>query len=243
MKPKPIMMTASSVRGILEGRKTQSRRLVNMSRRVDMYCEGDINDPADFGNPAMWFTGLFDDSDDMPIMLNQWPKYSASRSYKVGDLLYVKETWDSLQADRWQVKDGRKPQEGDTIHYQADPGSAWQWRQEWGFWRSPMYMPQWASRITLPVTSVRIERLQDISEADAIAEGIYKSEAELQKPFGVEKFQRWFHDDCGEWGFDTAIAAYAALWDSLHAKGKKPAPWASSPWVFVYDFSILEIKK
>lgn len=87
-------------------------------------------------------------------------------------------------------------------------------------WRPSIHMPRWASRITLEVISVRVERLQDISEKDARAEGVEAPEAE----FG---------------GFDNPHSvAFRNLWDSINAKR---APWASNPWVRCVEFKRVEV--
>jgi hypothetical protein len=88
-------------------------------------------------------------------------------------------------------------------------------------------MPRWASRITLEVVNVRVERLQEISEADAIAEGVYTNEQALQK-LGLPadtKLQ------------GTCVDKYRIVWESIN--GKK-YPWASNPWVWVVEFKKVE---
>jgi hypothetical protein len=87
-----------------------------------------------------------------------------------------------------------------------------------------MFMPRWASRITLTVTDVRVERLQDISEADANAEGVSGDlcvSAERAAKMGAAEIE-----------FDYRTS-YAALWDSINGKNH---PWASNPWVEVITF-------
>lgn len=94
-------------------------------------------------------------------------------------------------------------------------------------------MPRWASRLTLTVTDVRVQRLQDISEADAIAEGIQSmdrySMAVNDRSFAVSE-----HDPNG-W-FPTAVAAYQALWDKLNAD--RGFGWPRNPWVIAVTFTI-----
>lgn len=86
-------------------------------------------------------------------------------------------------------------------------------------WRPSIHMPRWASRITLEVMEVRVQRLQEISEEDAIAEGV--------KPIAGE---RWIGVE-NKWG--TAKMAFRELWDSIY--GVKH-PWASNPWTWIYSF-------
>ena len=103
-------------------------------------------------------------------------------------------------------------------------------------WRSPIHMPRWASRIILEVASVRVERLQDISEVDAIAEGMLSL-----------RNQAWDRQHFPEWRylFEEAVAknkrpplgpspkqCYEALWNSIHG----PEAWNANPWVWVVEF-------
>jgi hypothetical protein len=92
-------------------------------------------------------------------------------------------------------------------------------------WRPSIFMPRWASRLTLTVTDVRVQRLQDISEADAVAEGIQP----LNSGFG-------YYDPTGSQGaaFTWAADAFGHLWNSLHG----PDAWDKNPWVAAYTFTV-----
>lgn len=95
-------------------------------------------------------------------------------------------------------------------------------------WRPSIYMPRWASRITLEVTEVRVERLQDISEEDAQAEGVERCDGfplSLGYPAG--------EDDGKCVLYPSAVRAFSVLWDSLN---HERAPWRSNPWVWVIRF-------
>jgi len=97
-----------------------------------------------------------------------------------------------------------------------------------GRWRPSIHMPRWASRITLEITDVRVERLQDISEDDCLAEGI--AQVVREKLPGIQQ--------CGE--YDTIdvdpVAEYRDLWESING----PESWAANPWVWVIGFKKLE---
>ncbi len=82
-----------------------------------------------------------------------------------------------------------------------------------GYWTPSIHMPRWASRLTLEITSVRVERLQDISEADAIAEGVRGNAS-------------------GPYGCEGLIEDYADLWESING----PGSWDANPWVWVVEF-------
>ena len=92
-----------------------------------------------------------------------------------------------------------------------------------GPWKPSIHMPRWASRLELEVASVRLERLQDITEADAIAEGVKIPDAATARQDTVDTA-----------GMTPYRAAFAALWDSINAER---APWASNPWLWVITFA------
>ena len=121
-----------------------------------------------------------------------------------GDRLWVRETF-SYDA---------------KLHFRGDRGPCWYWADgnpEYGDWTKPrpsIHMPRWASRITLEITGVRVERLQSISEEDALAEG-----ATLHK------------DKDPDYGY---AGWYRALWESING----PDSWAANPFVWVIEFSL-----
>jgi hypothetical protein len=153
-----------------------------------------------------------------------------------GDRLYVKEAWavhwmyDDLPPSKLGTTKDRL--NGDNVWYRADPEGTRgsddcpaEGRR--GRWRSSMFMPRWASRITLEITGVRVDRLQDISEEDAKAEGVepYKSVGADQRVPGP--------------GFNGVLLAdqphrlpFADLWDRIHGDGS----WVLNPWVWVVEF-------
>jgi hypothetical protein len=123
---------------------------------------------------------------------------------KVGDRLWVREVWREFTNSQGAVV---------AIEYRADESN-----DDFFKWKSPLFMPRWASRITLELTEVRIERLQDITAGDCVKEGVYPHDV------GDD-----FHAAI------TAIAAFRNLWDSLYPD--KPAKrWESNPWVWVLEF-------
>ena len=122
----------------------------------------------------------------------------------VGDRLYVREAWAAPHA--YDHLPPRLIPQDARIHYAAtgDRGGL--------MWRSPIHMPRWASRITLEITGIRVERLQDISAVDCWAEGI------------------GHHPDV------DPRHEYAELWESLHGAGS----WDANPWVLVVEFKRVE---
>lgn len=150
-----------------------------------------------------------------------------------GDRIWVRETWKTSAAYDDLAPSEMGGEEG--VKYLADSGvETWGWAEPiWGKTRTSIHMPRWASRITLVVNDVRVERLQDISERDAEAEGV---------SFFLEE------DDPMPWGDMTAkdracmvrtsygshTKAFNHLWDSLNAKR---APWSSNPWVMAISYT------
>lgn len=98
------------------------------------------------------------------------------------------------------------------------------WVRESGIISQSIHMPRWASRITLEITGIRVERLQDISEEDAIAEGLLKFPHKDDVAYG------FMADD--KHGYGSPRGAYHALWESINSAGS----WADNPWVWVIEF-------
>lgn len=253
-------MNGEMVRAVLSGRKTQTRRLVQ-SRRAPISFLGGRGEEHDL---SCW-GWAFDGPDHHGYMvlergLNERfgnGRISIPCPYgEPGDRLWIRETWydDFGGADlpRSCDVDGMP----DGILYRADhdcrnfeagcpcnPDGNGK-RSEW---RPSIHMPRWASRLTLEVTGIRVERLQDISEEDAKAEGVMPwSQADVKRvacpcgPDGPEADPDPHVDGCA-WGVDDEIdpdiephrAAFALLWNRINGKR---APWASNPWIWVVSF-------
>lgn len=139
---------------------------------------------------------------------------------KPGDLLWVRETWcpvDDSDFDGGEWIDYRA-----TPKYEASHPAGWENEPDSPDalkWRPSIHMPRWASRITLRITDVRVERLQEISEADAIAEGcpavsLYSLDCESTPP----------------------SHHFRALWESINGKGS----WDENPWVWAITFEVIK---
>lgn len=134
---------------------------------------------------------------------------------KPGDLLWVKETWGYETITR----------EGDSqpIKYRACYSGS-------GVkpWKSSLYMPRWASRLTLEVTQVEIERLQDISDEDAQAEGVVHRDRGPSHP-------GWTVPGALDFHYDTPSQAYEELWGTIHNLGNE---WSDNPLVVALTFKV-----
>lgn len=193
----------SMVPALLDGRKTQTRRIIKPQPDEDGLAK---------------------------VIDGPWVDTSG-REYacpwgEPGDLVYVRENWQSHTGPM-----------GESIiyGYQATDDD------QLGPWRPSIHMPRCASRLTLHITDVRVERLQDISEADAIAEGITCEKvivyAHCNGGYHQEEIaDRFFFDDCDDKGFGTGNDAYAALWEKINGAGSLDA----NPWVWVIDFSVIK---
>ncbi len=230
VKERPILFSGPMVQAILDGRKTQTRRVVRLPKREHILW--DIDDmwgrdgcPPRRGDRVLRVkeTAGF----DRKIYNLKCPYGSA------GDRLWVRETWTLLRfyTDRegyvedWDNWEGAIPtRKTNDWHWTLMHRAAWEGDDEGVRWRPSIHMPRWASRIDLDVKSVRFERLQDISEHDARAEG-------MPPPDSVPAL---VNGEPGEVMFFDARAAFVALWDGINGKR---ALWSSNPLVRVVEFA------
>jgi hypothetical protein len=205
LKERPIIFSAPMVQAILDGRKTQTRRIMKPQPDSAPFKVSHTNFSGE------WGVGQREGYDCHHLI--------RPKSGVVGDLLWVREAFGTISYDN-----GDYP--ATDIVYRAHPyyleddGSysgeiitAGDLDQD--KWLPPIYMPRRASRITLRITNVRVERLRDISERDAIAEGV----------------EAFFETECK--GDDcSAFTKFAALWLSIYGAES----WQSNPWVWVVEF-------
>lgn len=233
MKERPILMSAPMIRATLSGSKTQTRRVV----KQDLQRLGDGD----------WYAfdhkGINYRVNARHTTVAAWAHLLQFCPYgHPGDRLWVREAFrflDSFDGDSPNTVGDRcliagYPKPWAPTHYEADG-----WRDNWmnvgtspgsvtaGKLRPGIHMPRWASRITLEIVSVRVERLQDISEEDAAAEGVYR-EPEDEIPFNGP----WYINAGDSQGYATAKSCYEALWDSINSEGS----WEKNPWVWVIEF-------
>ena len=211
IKERPILFSAPMVRAILEGRKTVTRRVCKPQPSANAHTT------CASGNPTggWWETGK--DIIRCPYG-------------KPGDRLWVRETWAAdAQVDAVAPRD---MSQGEPIHYAAD-GAVRQTGCAMikpGKGRPSIHMPRWASRILLEITDIRVERLQDISEQQALAEGIVGVPFRPDDGWPVCTGYMVGPDD-GKTGLETAAAkAFAGLWNSVGGD------WQANPWVWVVEF-------
>ena len=201
MTEKPILFSGEMVRAILEGRKTQTRRVVNPQPWMDATRCETYHDSRTGNTGVCFFQNNLAIGD-----ANVLSPYGHS-----GDLLWVRETWAQLcEADELT---------GDCdVAYRADDWPEDEPGPDYikGTWRPSIFMPRWASRITLELTGIIVERVQDITDDGAIEEGVNRANTSIP-------------------GY--ASTRFAKLWDSINAK--RGFPWSSNPWVWVVSFRVV----
>lgn len=217
VKERPILFSGPMVRAILDGKKSQTRRVVKPQPipfgESSPFTQQCIKEHV--GKPWMPVGGVFQD---------KWKKPYG----EVGGLLWVRETFTIVPSTAYARSDG--------IHQIVNPSdrdNAAVFKE--GFdrsrggirWKSPLFMPRWASRITLEVTHLRVERLQDISEEDAKAEGVE-----------VREDRSYSHAEHGI-PYTPFRTSYSSLWESING----PGSWDLNPFVWVIEFKRVEGKR
>ena len=208
MKERPILFSAPMVRAILNGTKTQTRRVAPI-RKLDI-----LRSPGDMVTWSVSFMkavkgvlgshsgGKFTDLQARSIIASKYNPYG-----QPGDRLWVRETYFRDEEDG-AILYAANPDDFEVVHHnKVETGSP---RYNW---KPSIFMPRWASRITLEITAVRVERLQDISEKDAWAEGC-----------------EGFDDDVT--GGKSGYTEFAELWESING----PGSWEANPWVWAIEF-------
>ena len=221
MKERPILFSGPMVRALLEGSKTQTRRVVKPQFATDAIpCEmGATNERGHqiSGHSGMWWC----DAEGNHEKAVRCP-YG-----KPGDRLWVRETWSDECDHHWVMYRADHRAERRSCGEVFDACSADELRTL-HVWSPSIHMPRWASRITLEITGVRVERLQDICEADAIAEGCAKNHNNY--------YWGGPHKAGGLKQMATARQAYQDLWESING----PGSWDANPWVWVVAFKRVE---
>ena len=228
MEERPIIFSALLIPGLLDGSKTQTRRVIKPQPSCDCInpnWHGQIIDWKGWKYEGRegWFcyrcgSGLH--------AYDEWSSHGIICPYgQVGDRLWCKETWAIARCTVGEYVD---------VMYKADQGMGrlqlktvpWfeglKLPKDCDIWHSGRFMPRWASRILLEITEVRVERLQEITDADAIASGA----SVFPLLTGVTL--------SGAPGLASARYAYLQFWDSLNAK--RGYPWSMNPWPWVLAF-------
>lgn len=213
MAEKPILFSGAMVQAILAGRKTQTRRVFREFVDASGVWEEDQYSPGE------WWT----EEDGVPLGYFRCPYGSR------GDTLWVRETWrpeelgenspdgaEGLDGTRYKADGAFRSIENSREASDLFGEARYKFLKAGHEWRPSIFMPRWASRLTLRITGVRVERLQNISEADARAEGV----------------SAWNDTKDGT----VFVPEFKLLWDSVNAK--RGYGWVSNPWVWVVEFEV-----
>lgn len=211
MTDRPIIFSAPMVRALLEGRKTQTRRVLKQQ-------------PYEYRG-KWWVT----DRVSGDCELQDWANghVGVGLPYAPGDRLYVREHWRTARA-----YDDLAPSEmggEEPVKYEADgTEQMWGWPDRFlpGRFRQGMHMPRWASRLTLTVSEVRVQRLKDITGRDILAEGV--------RCRGCNDVGTGDYSACRDGGCFEQRGDFIHLWNSLHG----PDAWDQNPWVVALTFTV-----
>lgn len=225
MSEKPIIFSTEMVRAILEGRKTQTRRVVKQ-HIVDRFILDDNGNLL--GSYTAGIPEAYPSVDDAP--------------YQPGDILWVRESWCEKRGKYFYkadnicngcTEDGICLPEGVAKHITC---ALCEDRDGYIKWRPSIHMPREAARIFLRVKNVRVERLQEITPVEVVAEGMGAHECrECIATYGNPCCQ----DEESECGLgDEILGDFRELWDSLNAK--RGYGWDTNPWVWVIEFERVE---
>lgn len=230
MSDRPILFSGPMIKALLAGRKTQTRRLLkgvplapeqdslvhppkHAAPYFDAYCGGKRSTLNPRGMTGHWCWWTRDDRCGNGCKVPFVP----------GDRLWVKETW--------RVDSAYNHLRPSLIHDKADVDylADGQMRRK-GKTRVSIFMPRWASRLTLIVTDVRVQRLQECSTEDAIAEGASCWIC------GTGRIDGTSENDCGCFhSKGEAIRSYAFLWNTINGEGS----WEANPWIVAVSFDVI----
>ncbi len=228
----PIIFSGPMVRALLEGRKTMTRRILKPQPQL-FEVDGK---PCDVGM-------LHVEGEPRPRLTLGRVVTTREIRYAPGDRLWVRETWqtgmgpdgpqitfkatpDYFSIDAW---DGPDEGIGPSFNYDRCPGATWHTNLSdllsgsEGGWRSPIHMPRWASRLTLAVTAVKVERLHDVSLPDAMAEG-------------CEIRQMWLFGLEGEARRQVGVQTFRRIWEEINGTES----WQANPFVVAISFRVIK---
>jgi hypothetical protein len=243
MKDRPIIFSGSSLPAIHRGLKRMTRRL--LTPELVRFFDGQgsswrpsqeqlgaaLTDARDFrciqGDTWTWTAKA------LPHQCSERTHWMAHLAYAPGDLLWVREAWRTDPA-RDLVKPSEIPP-GAPVLYEWDDPERTNNLGLWGKLRTPIYMPRWASRTTLRVTATKIERLQDISDDDAYAEGTCAFvEANDHTPWGELSPVHRTMIVLNHYG--SVKKAFSHYWMTIHSEKS----WDANPWVVPIGFEVLQ---
>lgn len=215
---KPILFSPLMVNAILNNTKTMTRRVIKHKHSIEevrpvMRCDQNEKD---------WGKFILTDENGEDFLIK--PRY------QVGDVLWVRETWCYVMYDHCHdLLEGANDKNQNV--YKASVHSDWikYAKEKYGYkWKPSIFMPRTAARIFLEVVDVRVERLHDISEDDAMKEGV---------ELNMRGWKCYLSNNPGI--KNTAKQSFASLWESINGKDS----WKANPWVWAYSFKQITLPK
>ena len=247
MTDRPILFSSPMIRALLDGRKTQTRRVLKLNGARPAFCggRGDLDDPTCWGwedtNHGDWITLEKDPGQRMG-----WRDWGGAP--RAGDRLWVREAWQTVDAYE-DVKPSEMGGDEPILYVADDYVERWGWPGcggRWGRKRAGIHMPRWSSRLTLTVTDVRVQRLQEITVEDALAEGIVDHRQTIIGAHGAGGHHHeitadgYSHvdeidiDDLPDF-WDSPKDAFSDLWDGLNYD--RGYGWQTNPWVVAFTLA------
>jgi hypothetical protein len=250
---KPILFSTPMVQAILDDRKTQTRRVM----KPQPPSNGECLEPPCFdvtysisknGDPIRYL--------DFGFPENETESFCVIPKFQLGDILYARETWRLVSWNWDNAEVVIEFKDGETVCFDIISEEQTQWlireveflirkeiyvsidddteEMDWSGkpnpWKPSIHLPKYCSRIFLQVTDVRAERLQDISQEDCKAEGVWPAPHRPASEGCTPHENNSIMQDCYKCAFKT-------LWNSINAK---KCPWDSNPWVWVYSFKKIQ---
>ncbi len=226
IKERPILFSGEMIRAILGGRKVQTRRVIKLPCGPGRNAQGNNWSLSTQADGSYW----------PEYHMAGWPEYRRMPCPhgRVGDRLWCRETYHASDLCRDYQQQSDVIYRADTERAKPIPGSSL-------VWKPSIFMPRWASRLTLEIVDIRVERVQDITEEDAIAEGIKRFFA----PYHVREswprtpnkmlpaiYGTGERNDAEDF---SARGAFWRLWNSINGK-KFGTSWNENPWCWVISF-------
>ena len=239
MKERPILLNTDMVQAVIDGRKTQTRRLVKKEHiPLIEYAAGSNDDDTEFEFLGLTYGPWKDDNNkeheaEWLAYCSEYPEDGVLPIGQglgaVGDRLWVRETWFQKGCYCMPMFDGADHEDAfwsgtkDAKYFASEDVSSEGHAFGEQFWRKfpSIHMPRWACRLVLEITHVRIEQVQSITEEDAIKEGLLKEARQEESDL---------------MGWNLAKTTFKELWDKLY-----PNSWKNNDWVWVIDFKIVEL--
>jgi len=244
-KQRPILFSTPMVQALLAGRKTQTRRIVKLKHIDPSNCGAIFPDGSGKGWIA-WSPGTHATAE---LTAREYP---GEQGFKcpygtVGDILWVRETWGVLQPSH--ATPAGRPYDGSFCFRADHDDEKPKWNEgtyEFFGWKPSIFMPKSAARIWLEITNIRVERVQDISEEDAKAEGVKKNcEGDIEKCPACSKIgicqaeNEWHHytRDFDDFPAYSAQESYLSFWEKINGAESL----AVNPWIWALTFKVLSI--